>query len=150
MHTISLHKEYTIIAADLMRAFPRNIGDRAECLYRYAVTGQLELKHDSTDGRKRGDVNGDQVKSYHASATRGGELDIKTHVANDAATRFVYVRQDLQTAYIMSPDEWIEFVTCWQEVGRESKGNGGKAKLRIKKETWAMVNWLNNKAGLTW
>jgi len=135
-----------MFATPLRHDFERvysNSGQHAEQVFIYTMTGLL-LKASNVPATKAGDFEDIQIKSARATVCKG--TDIKAHVQQDAANRYAYVTADFETAYIMSPSEWIDFVTEFGTVTRESKANGGATKTRLKAESKVLRAWLSSRA----
>lgn len=115
-----------------------NHGQDAEQSFRFAVTGQL-CKADNIAHTLGGDCLDMQIKSARATVCKG--LDLKAYLDLDGARRFVYVAND-GTAYIMSRAEYESFCLEFATPTTESQKNGGQAKLRLKSESKAMLEWL--------
>ena len=116
-----------------------NNGQHAEQVVRFTLTGEI-VKADNKPFTAGGDVLDIQVKSASATVCKG--LDIRAHVAIDAAQCYGYVTADFSKMYVMSPDEWIEFVEKFAKPATESAKNGGGSKLRLPHESKAMREWL--------
>lgn len=116
-----------------------NNGQHAEQVARFTLTGEI-VKADNKPFTAGGDVLDIQVKSARATVCKG--LDIKAHVELDGANRYGYVVADFSKMYIMTPDEWIEFVEKFAKPATESTKNGGGSKLRLPHESKAMREWL--------
>ena len=84
-----------------------NNGQHAEQVARFTLTGEI-VKADNKPFTAGADVLDIQIKSARATVCDG--LDIRAHVALDAAKCYGYVLADFSKMYIMSPDEWVEFV----------------------------------------
>ena len=116
-----------------------NNGQHAEQVARFTLTGEI-VKADNKPFTAGGDVLDIQVKSARATVCKG--LDIRAHVELDGANRYGYVTADVSTRYVMSPDEWIQFVERFATATTESPKNGGGSKLRLSHESKAMREWL--------
>lgn len=131
----------------------RNAGDNREwsvCSY----VGAERTKHDSSDYRKTSDiVVGDRhisVKSSAFTLMSGnmceGEQTLdgiwSVYERNTHSNEFAYVTQDF-VAYFMSLDEFKRFVYAFCRTERESEKNGGAMKIRCRKESKKMVEWLS-------
>lgn len=117
----------------------KNNGQEAERRLRFTLTGE-DCKADNLPANKGCDIADISVKSARASVCRG--TDINEHLKTDCAQRFAYVVKGFTRAYIMEREKYREFVELFSTVGRESKKNGGRVKLRLKDETRAMMEWL--------
>ena len=130
----------------------RNAGDNREwsvCSY----VGAPRAKHDSSDYRKSSDiVLGERhisVKSSAFTLMSGnmceGISDFdgiwNLYERNTHSNEFAYVTEDF-TAYFMSLAEFKKFVYACCRVERESEKNGGQMKIRCRKESKKMVEWL--------
>lgn len=61
------------------------------------------------------------------------------------STRFAYVT-DEYVAYVMNMDEFEEFLRAFARTERESSKNGGATKIRCRKESAKMREWLAEKS----
>lgn len=129
------------IASDMVRCYKNN-GQHAEQLFRYYLTGKT-VKADNLPADKGCDFGCYSIKSARASICKG--RDIEKHLENDKATEFVYITLS-EIAYIMSRQEYIEFVKTFGTVTRESDKNGGAEKIRLKHESKEMLEWLEERA----
>lgn len=127
-----------ITLANLDRQYTNN-GQEAERRFRYTMTGEI-AKADNLPHNLGTDCLNYQVKSARATVCRG--RDLQAYLATDKATEFAYVSADLSTAYIMSKEEYTEFVNKFGTVTRESAKNGGHEKIRLKAEGAEMREWL--------
>lgn len=116
-----------------------NNGQHAEQVVRFTLTGEI-VKADNKPFTAGGDVLDIQIKSARATICKG--LDIRAHVAIDAAKRYGYVTADFSRMYVMTPEEWIAFVERFATATTESSKNGGGSKLRLPHEGKAMREWL--------
>ena len=123
-----------------------NNGQHAEQVARFTLTGEI-VKADNKPFTAGADVLDIQIKSARATVCDG--LDIRAHVELDAAKCYGYVLADFSKMYIMSPDEWIEFVERFATTTTESPKNGGKIKLRLSHESKAMRRWLEKASGVS-
>lgn len=131
-----------IITLAKIKRFYANNGQEAERVFRYTYTGKFEkadnIKH--TDGADCDDI---QIKGARATVCKG--RSIEQYLENDKANRFAYVVKDMSIAYIMSKALYIQFVHLFSTLTRESSKNGGAEKLRLKSESKAMLQWLNER-----
>ena len=128
----------TITLARLDREYKNN-GQEAERIFRYTMTGEI-AKADNLAHNLGTDCLSYQVKSARATVCRG--RDLLAYLAEDKATEFAYVLADFSKAYIMSKEEYTEFVSLFGTVTRESAKNGGYEKIRLGHETDKMREWL--------
>ena len=119
----------------------KNRGQHKEQKARYNITGEIS-KADNVPFWVSGDCNDMQIKSARATICKG--VNIAEHIEKDAARLYMYVCNDEQTAYIMSKSEYYCFCTLFSEQTTESPKNGGTIKTRLKKETRAMIAWLQS------
>lgn len=127
-----------ITLAKLDRQYKNN-GQEAERVFRFTLTGEI-AKADNLRHDLGADCLNYQVKSARATVCRG--RDLATYLATDKATEFAYVTADFSKAYIMSREEYTEFVSLFGTVTRESAKNGGHEKIRLGHETERMREWL--------
>ena len=118
-----------------------NHGQNAEQSVRYTLTGVIE-KADNIAHDKGADCMHYQIKSARATICKG--TDIKAYIEQDKATAFIYATKDGQ-AYVMTIEEYIEFVTVFGTVTRESSKNGGAEKIRLKSESVALLEYLHER-----
>jgi len=121
----------------------KNNGQHAEQVARYTLTGKIE-KADNLPFWAGADVGTIQIKSSRATVCKG--LNVVEHINADAAMEYGYVSADFSTLYIMSVDEYLEFVTYFGTVTNESPKNGRAVKIRLKTENRMMKEWLRRKA----
>lgn len=131
---------YAIKLKPLKRTYKNN-GQHAEQVVKYNLLGTIE-KADNTPFYKSGDINNLQIKSARATVCKG--LDLFEHLAKDKATNYGYVIKDFSKMFVMNRAEYIEFVTIFGTVTRESTKNGRAEKIRLKSESRAMVKWLES------
>ena len=113
----------------------QNHGQNLEQNFRYTMTGEI-ISADNKQGADFGDI---QIKSARATIGRG--LDIDKIIDNESAKRFAYITKD-NIAYIMTKEEYRAFVKRFYIVDCESKKNGGSQKIRLTKETKALLAYL--------
>jgi hypothetical protein len=116
-----------------------NNGQHLEQIYRFNKSGKI-CKADNNKGCDYEDI---QIKSARATICKG--TDLKSHIENDVAKRYVYITKSL-VAYEMSKSEYLEFTMMFATLTRESSKNGGGEKMRLKSESKAMIEWLRAKA----
>jgi hypothetical protein len=116
-----------------------NNGQHLEQIYRFNKSGKI-CKADNNKGCDYEDI---QIKSARATICKGA--DLKSHIENDLAKRYVYITKSL-VAYEMSKSEYLEFTMMFATLTRESSKNGGGEKMRLKSESKAMIEWLRAKA----
>lgn len=135
-----------------------NNGQHAEYAFRVNMTGEYRYA-DNVSAMERGDVIDIQVKSARATVCKGA--DIEAHLRTDKAKRYAYVTKDFKTAYIMSPEEWLEMAKTFGTLDHDSTGrreristrtsggrggsNGGGEKIRLKSESRALIEWLEGR-----
>lgn len=115
-----------------------NNGQDIEQSIRFELTGEI-AKADNLAHTLGGDCLNFQIKSARASICKG--TDLKTYLDMDAATAYIYGTQD-GTAYIMNRTEYEQFCNEFATLTTESQKNGGGAKLRLKSESKALLEWL--------
>lgn len=123
---------------DIERIYPNN-GQHKEQVCRFNLSGKLY----KADNKKGCDFDDIQIKSARATICKG--TDIKSHIENDVANRYIYVTNDL-VGYEMNKAEYLEFCEKFATVTRESSKNGGAIKTRLKSEGKEMTEWLKAKA----
>lgn len=119
------------------RNYPNN-GQHFEQTYRFNKTGKI-CKADNIKGADYEDI---QIKSARATICKG--TDLKNHIKNDVANRYVYITKNL-VAYEMNKAEYLEFCEKFTAVTRDSAKNGGGIKMRLKSESKEMLEWLRQK-----
>lgn len=127
----------TITLNPITRTYKNN-GQHLEQTFRYNLTGKIE-KADNLKATDGCDLFNYSIKSARATICKGTDLD--KHLATDKATEFVYITENL-VAYIMNKTEYKTFVSLFSTVDTESAKNGGATKLRLKRETTTMLEWL--------
>jgi hypothetical protein len=128
----------TILVPLTERMYANN-GQHLEQIYRFNKSGKI-CKADNIKGADYEDI---QIKSARATICKG--TDLKSHIENDVAKRYVYITKSL-VAYEMSKSEYLEFTMMFATLTRESSKNGGGEKMRLKSESKAMIEWLRAKA----
>ena len=115
--------------------------------------GIERTKHDSSDYKSNSDIClGERHISVKASSfsLMSGSLcggydefeDIWTLYKNNThSNEFAYITEDY-TVYMMNLVEFEQFVHLFCRVERESSKNGGKAKIKMRKETRKTLAWL--------
>lgn len=128
----------------------RNNGIRMEQNLRYALTGHMADRHDSTPFDKGSDIEElhMSVKSAKATLVAASMMSAKTfegqveeYFSRVASKAFAYVTKD-NVAYIMNATEFRAFVEKFGSFQQESEKNGGGYKVRLKSESKALLNWL--------
>lgn len=119
-----------------------NFGQNVEQSLRFKLTGRLE-KADNVPHDKGADCMGYQIKSARATVCKG--TDIVAYIRQDKATAYIYGAKN-GIAYIMTVEEYIEFITVFGTVTRESSKNGGAEKIRLKSESKALLEYLEARA----
>lgn len=120
------------------RNYPNN-GQHLEQTFRFNESGKIC----KADNKKGADYEDIQIKSARATICKG--TDLKSHIENDVAMRYVYITKSL-IAYEMSKAEYLEFCETFATRTRESSKNGGAEKMRLKSESKEMLEWLKAKA----
>ena len=131
---------YTIKLKPLKRTYKNN-GQHAEQVVKFNLLGTIE-KADNTPFYKSGDINNLQVKSARATVCKG--LNLFEHLSQDKATSYGYVVKDFSKMFVMNRAEYIEFVTIFGTITRDSTKNGRAEKIRLKSESRAMIEWLES------
>jgi hypothetical protein len=130
------------IASTAMKRTYKNNGQHLEQKIRYFLTGEI-CKADNLEHSKGGDVLNYQVKSARATVCKG--KDLKGYLDMDGATEYIYITKE-ENAYIMSREEYTEFVEEFGTLTRESAKNGGHEKIRLGHESKKMLEWLEERA----
>lgn len=115
-----------------------NGGQAKEQRFTYTLTG-LRIKAGNVPHDQGADVLHYQVKSARATICMG--TDLMAYLATDKATEYAYVAND-GFAYIMSREEYVEFINIFGTIDRESSKRGGRAKIRLRCESRAMMAYL--------
>lgn len=136
-----LKKMYEYYLKKQLERFYKNSGQHAEQLVKYNLLGTIE-KADNTPYYKAGDCGSLQIKSARATICKG--TDLLKHLEKDKATEYGYVTADFSIMYVMNRKEYIEFVATFGTITRDSQKNGGAEKIRLKSESKAMREWLEN------
>lgn len=121
----------------------KNNGQHAEQTVRFNLTGKIE-KADNRPYTLGGDCLDIQIKSARATVCKG--TDLSAYLALDGAKSYGYVTADFQSMYIMDKAEYAEFAETFGTITRESKANGGSAKIRLKHESKELIEWLRARA----
>ena len=116
----------------------KNEGNHIEQVTRYNLTGKI-IKADNKPYWVGGDVGNIQIKSFHATICKG--LDIAAHIAEDAATSYLYMINELE-GYLMNKAEYLDFCNTFHYVTRESAKNGGAEKIRFTRQRTNIKNYL--------
>jgi hypothetical protein len=127
----------TVLTPMTDRVYSNN-GQHFEQTYRFNKSGKI-CKADNLKGADYEDI---QIKSARATICKG--TDLKSHIDNDVAKRYVYITKSL-IAYEMNKAEYLEFCEKFATVTRESSKNGGAIKTRLKSESKEMLEWLRQK-----
>ena len=122
----------------------KNNGQHAEQVARFTYTGKI-VKADSTPFTASADILDIQVKSARATVCKG--LDIRAHVAIDAAKCYGYVIADCSKMYIMTPNEWIEFVDSFATATVDSSKERNPI-LKLPHENKDVKRWLEKASGV--
>jgi len=116
----------------------KNNGQNVEQSIRFTLTGKIE-KADNIAHNKGTDCLNYQIKSARATVCKGRNL--KTYLDEDASKAYIYGTLD-GMAYIMSRQEYENFIANFGSLTRESEKNGGGEKIRLGHETKKMREWL--------
>lgn len=116
----------------------KNNGQNIEQSIRFTLTGKIE-KADNIAHNKGTDCLEYQIKSARATVCKGRNL--KEYLNEDANKAYIYGTLD-GTAYIMSRQEYENFIAIFGTLTRESEKNGGGEKIRLGHETKKMREWL--------
>ncbi len=119
-----------------------NNGQHQEQAVRFTLTGEI-VKADNLPHDLGADVLNYQVKSARATVCKG--TDIEAYLDRDASTAYIYATEE-GIAYVMSREEYTEFVKTFGTVTRDSSRNGGGEKIRLKHESETMRGWLKERA----
>lgn len=120
----------------------KNNGQALEQEYRLFKSGKL-VKADNLPADKGCDFECYSIKSARATVCKG--TDLLGHLAMDKAKEFIYLTKS-KIAYIMSRDEYIDFIKEFGTKTVESAKNGGKEKIRLGHETKALLEWLEQRS----
>lgn len=123
----------------------KNRGQRAEQIARFTLTGNAG-RADNISHTVSADCLDVQIKSARATVC-SGTTNIEEYLATDAAKRYAYVSEAMNTMFIMTRAEYLEFARTFGTVTRESHSKGGgKVKVRLGHETKALMQWLRDRA----
>ena len=110
--------------------------------------------HDSSDYRSNSDIN---IGTRHISVKASGFTLMSGNMCNGYSefddiwnlykntthsNEFAYISTEYRV-YEMNITEFEAFIRTFGRVEKESAKNGGKSKIRCRKETKAMIEWLN-------
>jgi len=132
----------TINLVQIARTYKNN-GQHAEQVARYTLTGEI-VKADNKPATECGDCLNIQIKSARATICKGN--DLMKHLETDAAEQYGYVNKDFSKMYLMSRAEYIEFVNEFGTLTRGSSKENHCEKIRLKSESQAMTEWLEERA----
>ena len=129
-----------------------NRGERAEKAV-YDYYGQ-QYERTNTAYTRDGDItiNGIayQVKSGGASISIGKTAEtldfqglLDRYIKTSAAKRYIYVTDDL-VGYILTKTVFKRFVESFGYYTHDSAKNGGRAKIRLRRDSKRMREWLEN------
>lgn len=124
---------------------PTNKGQAKECALSIAWRGIPKMP-DNVKGTQAPDLCGFQVKS--ARATLGKGTDLQGIIDRTACQGFVYITEEYD-AYTMDKQEFSAFAHTFAIIDRDSHANGGAVKMRLPKETRALLCYLENNADNT-
>lgn len=119
----------------------KNNGQHLEQVARFNLTGKIE-KADNKPFWLDSDCLDIQIKS--ARATVCNSLNIEEHLKRDKAKRYGYITKDGQTLYIMDKQEYKIFLNEFKTIDHDSKTK--QAKIRLKHESKALLQWLQERA----
>lgn len=114
----------------------KNEGQHIEQVTRYNLTGEL-VKADNAPYWMATDVGNIQIKSYHATICVG--TDISAHLAQDLATHYLYMINELE-GFLMDKAEYLEFATAFNYVTKDSRTDA--IKLRFLRQRTNIKNYL--------
>lgn len=141
----------TITIAKIDRMYS-NFGQHAEQALAYTLMGEIRL-HGHTNFFEDSDI------PEYAMSVKAGGFTLASGSINMGDTfdekwqdfrnrvvskEFAFVTHDM-VAYIMNIDEFESFVYAWCKLERESEKNGGGMKIRCKKESQKMIDWLQSR-----
>ena len=119
--------------------------------------GIERTKHDNSRYDKNSDLNVNNkhisIKASGFTLMNGSLCEGKTdfdgiwavYETNTHSNCFAYVTKDF-TVYEMNLNEFKMFVYLFASLERDSKKNGGNVKIRARKESKKMLNWLASQA----
>lgn len=122
-----------------------------------AYMGINRVHHDSTDYRTSSDICAQgmniSVKASAFTLMSGnmceGREDFagiwELYKATTHSDHFAYITEDYRV-YMMNIGEFEQFVYMFGRTERESEKNGGAMKIRCRKESRKMVEWLESRA----
>ena len=123
----------------------KNNGQKIEQSIRYALTGKI-IKADNLPATVGADCNGYQIKSARATVCKGEKIDdCRIKICFERCNGYIYGTLD-GIGYIMTKEEYRDFVLKFGTVTRESNKNGGNAKIRFGHETKALREYLDERA----
>ena len=117
----------------------KNNGQHAEQVFRFTVTGKIQYA-DNIPAESSGDCNGIQIKSARATVCKGKNID--EYLAKDSAKLYAYVTKDFKIAFLMTREEWKQFIETFGTVTKDSIKNGSQVKIRLRYETKEMIEWF--------
>ena len=133
--------------------YPRNTGYQDEFAYKW-VKGFAQVVALNAAYDKASDIEqiALSIKSSHftlasGNLMRGNTLEemIDHYIATTASARTAYITREYDVFY-MNHKELKEFLMLFGRLEKDSKRNGGKTKVRMCRETKAVLAWLNSQA----
>lgn len=127
-----------------------NNGYWKERLVACQIGGEVEHKKDKTPFYMDSDVRSLHMSVKSARFTlasgninRGATLEekIQDYIARTASTTVAYVTNDL-LVYIMTLDEFADFMRAFCKLEKDSTKNGGAYKVKCGHESAALIEWL--------
>lgn len=138
----------TIICKTINRTYANDGAHREQALA-YTLTGEMR-RHDKVRYNE-----GSDIPEFHMSVKASGftlmsgnickaqdfEGILAEYAENTASRQVAYVTEDM-TAYVMEIPLFCEFCRAFCRLERESQKNGGRYKVRMNKESKAVLEWL--------
>lgn len=130
-----------------------NKGMRAEQNLAYTLTGEIRkgdhvpFHIDSDIPEFQMSVKADGFSLASGSINMGETFEEKLadYIARVHSTSFAYVTNE-DEAFIMTLDEFEQFIREFCTLARESSSHGGQTKIRCRHESKKMREWLNERA----
>ena len=148
-----MYKEHLQAMRQAPLLYPHNKGIQDEFAYKW-VKGFAQVVALNATYDKASDVEqiALSLKSNHFTLASGNLMQGNTleemvdyYIATTASARTAYITKQHDVFY-MNHKEFKQFLMLFARLERDSERNGGKMKVRMRRETKAMLAWLNSQA----
>lgn len=150
-----MYKEHLIAMRNAPLRYPHSRGYQAEYAYKW-VKGFEQVVALNAAYNKASDVEqiALSLKSSHFTLASGRLMKGETleemidyYIATTASARTAYITEECDVFY-MTNKELKEFLLLFGRLERDSKRNGGNIKVRMCRETKAVLAWLNSQVSI--